>query len=168
MNTSTASIARDCSHIGMFVARRIRLSLPISRLAVLAICSAISIQAQEVGYWRFDEKAPGNTCDTTTSAIIDSSGNGHNGTAGIAIPYVAGSPGYGSSSALRFNTNSNDRILVPDAGTSGMFNFAPSQSVTIEAVIRATSSGQGGSGNIISKQGAVAGSPIPGEWISGF
>lgn len=140
------------------------MSLPITRLAALAIGSAISVQAQEIGYWHFDEKAPGNTCDTNTGAIIDSSGNGHNGTAGVAIPYVTGSPGYGSTSALTFNTNSNDRILVPDAGTSGVFNFASSQSVTMEAVIRSASTGQGGSANIISKQGAVVGSPIPGEW----
>lgn len=122
------------------------------------------LQAQEVGYWHFDEKAPGNTIDLTTNAIIDSSGNGHNGTAGALIPYIAGSPGYGSSSALTFNTNSNDRILVPDAGV-GAFNFASGQSVTMEAVIRTINSGQpGGSGNILSKQGAVVGSPIPGEW----
>lgn len=120
-------------------------------------------RAQEIGYWRFDEKVPGNTCDITTGAIIDSSGNGHNGTAGVALPYIAGSPGYGNTSALTFNTNSNDRILVPDAGV-GTFNFASSQSVTMEAVIRTINSGQGGSGNIISKQGAVVGSPIPGEW----
>ena len=61
------------------------------------------------------------------------------------------------------STPQNDRILVPDAGV-GAFNFASGQSVTMEAVIRTINSGQGGSGNIISKQGAVAGSPIPGEW----
>lgn len=128
-----------------------------------AALSSEASRAQVVGYWHFDEKAPGNTIDLTTNAIIDSSGNGHHGTAGALIPYVAGSPGYGSSPALTFNTNSNDRILVPDAGV-GNFNFAAGQSVTMEAVIRTINSGQGGSGNIISKQGAVAGSPIPGEW----
>ena len=124
---------------------------------------SVTVQAQEISFWHFDEKAPGNTIDLTTNAIIDSSGNGHHGTAGALIPYIAGSPGYGSSSALTFNTNSNDRILVPDAGV-GDFNFASGQSVTMEAVIRTINSGQGGSGNIISKQGAVVGSPIPGEW----
>ena len=130
---------------------------------IAAMAVPLALHAQVVGYWQFDEKAPGNTIDLTTNAIIDSSGNGHNGTAGALIPYIAGSPGYGSSSALTFNTNSNDRILVPDAGV-GAFNFASGQSVTMEAVIRTINSGQGGSGNILSKQGAVAGSPIPGEW----
>lgn len=142
---------------------RVRQARLACLLAGFALVLAAPLHGQEIGYWRFDEKAPGNTCDTTPDAILDSSGNGHNGTAGVALPYIAGSPGYGNTSALTFNTNSNDRILVADAGV-GAFNFAANQSVTMEAVIRTLYSGQGGSGNIISKQGAVSGSPIPGEW----
>jgi hypothetical protein len=164
MNRFTVSARRVLATISKVPLRRARISLLPFGLALVGMgCFLPSLQAQEVGYWHFDEKAPGNTIDLTTNAIIDSSGNGHNGTAGALIPYVAGSVAYGGTSALTFNTNSNDRILVPDAGV-GAFNFAAGQSVTMEAVIRTINSGQGGSGNIISKQGAVSGSPIPGEW----
>ena len=78
--------------------------LPLGLALMVTSCLAPSLLAQEVAFWHFDEKAPGSTVDLTTNAIIDSSGNGHNGTVGVAIPYVAGSPGYGSSSAHTFNT----------------------------------------------------------------
>jgi len=132
---------------------------------LLALSLISAARTQVVGFWQFNEKAPGNPCDTTVGAILDSSGNGHNGTASSVIPYVAGNPAYGSSTALEFGTNAAvDKIVVPD-GSAGAFNFSSGQSVTVEAVIRANSAGQPGfSGNIISKQGAVASAPLPGEW----
>ncbi|HEY4414413.1 MAG TPA: LamG domain-containing protein [Verrucomicrobiae bacterium] len=134
---------------------------------LLASCFSSLLNAQVVGYWHFDEKAAGNLCDTNAGAILDASGNGHNGTASLALPYVAGSPAYGGTSALTFYTNgANDKIVVPDA-SAGAFNFGAGQSITIEAVIRAHSAGLNGSsagGNIISKQGAVASAALPGEW----
>lgn len=122
----------------------------------LTFCLAATLRAQVVGYWRFDEQAPGNPVNTNAGALLDQSGNAYHGTGLAGLTYVPGSPLYGGTAALNF-TLSPDHVEVPDA--AGAFNFSPSQSITIEALVRTYSIGQDGIGAIANKQGAN-----PGEW----
>lgn len=115
--------------------------------------------AQVVGYWRFDEKSPGNTADTTAGAILDASGNANHATADAGMVYVAGSPAHGNTSGLAFSLGP-DKVAVPDP--LGVFNFTPAQSMTFEALIRTYTIGQDGVGAILSKADTTAGEP--GEW----
>lgn len=99
------------------------------------------------GYWTFDEQAAGTEASTASGAILDLSGNARNGT--VAAPgatYVAGSPEYGGTTALRLTTGA-DRVVVSDP--SGNFNFT--NSFTFEAVLRSTSTAT--SGSILAKNG---------------
>jgi hypothetical protein len=99
------------------------------------------------GYWKFDEKVPGNAASTAPGAILDASGNERNGTSS-SVPglYVEGSTYYGGTSALRLN-GGLDRIVVPDP--MGTFNFT--NSFTMEAVIRTTNQVAGGA--LLAKNG---------------
>lgn len=110
------------------------------------------------GFYQLNEKTSG-TADSTPGAILDSSGNARNGTAVslTGIPYIAGSPNYGNSSALQFTILNTNHVAIPDA--SGAFNWNPTQSVTLEAVIRTTTIGQAAVGSILAKQ--LAATP---EW----
>ena len=126
-------------------------------VVMLAVGLATALHAQVVGDWQFNEKAPGNNCDTTLGAILDSSGNAHHGTEPNPLPYLAGAPGYGTSSALSFNQIVTNRVLVPDPG--GFFNWSSAQSVTMEAVVRTVNIGSSVTGTILAKQVAS-----PGEW----
>ncbi len=99
------------------------------------------------GYWKFDEKAAGNDASTDVGSFLDFSGNERNGTSSSVPPvYVQGSPDYGNTSALRFNSGL-DRIVVPDV--SGAFNFT--NSFTMEAVLRTTNTVAGAA--IVAKNG---------------
>jgi Concanavalin A-like lectin/glucanases superfamily len=111
-----------------------------------------------LGYYQFNEKAPGSTADTTTGAILDSSSNARNGTVTLAgLPYVEGSPSYGDSSALEFTVAATNHVSIPDPTSA--FNFTPAQSITLEAIIKTTNIGQGSVGAIMAKQ-----SVVPPEW----
>lgn len=117
-----------------------------------------ALPAQVVGYWRFDEQAPGNSASTNTGAMLDASGNANSGAVSRAgVPYVTGSPDYGNTSALEFYAAAPAHVAIPDP--SGVFNFSPAQSVTLEALVRTYNIGQDGIGAIMNKQGAS-----PGEW----
>jgi hypothetical protein len=110
------------------------------------------------GFYQFNEKLPGNTADTTTNAILDFSGNSRNGTVSAAgLPYVVGSSNHGNTSALRYTVAAATHVAVPDP--TGAFNFNPTQSVTLEAVIRTVTIGQASVGSILAKQ--LAATP---EW----
>ncbi len=124
---------------------------------VAALAGAGCLDAQVIGYWQFDEKAPGNTADTAPGAILDSSGNAGHGNADTGMVYVAGSPAFGGTSGLAFSRDNADKIVVPDPW--GVFNFTPAQSMTFEAVVRTVTIGQSGVGAIVNKQVAS-----PGEW----
>ena len=110
-----------------------------------------------VGLYQLNEKAPGNTADTTTNAIVDSSGNARHGTASQAVPYVSGATNYGGTSALEFTVALGAHVAVPDP--TGAFNFSPTKSITLEAVIKTTNIGQSSVGAILAKQ--LAATP---EW----
>jgi len=127
----------------------------VTALVLASLCS-ISLNAQVVGYWRFNEKPPGSLSDTNAGSITDASGNAHHGTTAIPLSYAAGSAAYGRGSAFTF-TLSSDNVVVPDSG--GAFNFSPSQSFTLEALVRTYNIGQDGVGAIMNKQVAS-----PGEW----
>jgi len=118
-----------------------------------------------VARYEFNEKAPGASADTTPGAIIDSSGNGHNGTVYLVgdtatTPvYVVGDTNHGSTSALHFTyaATATNIITVPDPNNA--FNWTSTQSITMEAIIRTSASSQSGQGCILAKQVAN-----PGEW----
>jgi hypothetical protein len=109
-----------------------------------------------LGFYQLNEKIPGSTADTITNAILDVSGNGRHATASGALPYVAGSPNHGNSSALQFIVGGG-YLMVPDA--AGNFNWPATQSVTLEALVRTVNIGENSVGSILAKQGAT-----PGEW----
>lgn len=112
-----------------------------------------------MGFYQLNEKLPGNTADATAGAILDFSGNSRNGTVTslFGLPYVAGSPNHGNTAALGLTVLNTNHIAVPDP--AGAFNWNPTQSVTMEAVIRTTTIGQGAVGAIMAKQ--LAATP---EW----
>ncbi len=116
------------------------------------VISSLTVQA----LYLFDEKAPGSVPDTTSGAILDGSGLGRNGTVSNTLAYVAGSPAYGDTSAMQFVPGGSP-VIVPDS--TGTFNFTPTQSITMEAVIRTVNIGENSVGAIAAKQGAS-----PGEW----
>lgn len=105
-----------------------------------------------LGFYQFNEKAVGNLADATPGAILDASGANRHGTAvsEAGIPYVAGSPAYGDSTALAFTVLNENHVAVPDP--DGVFNWNPTQSITMEAVIRTVDIGQASVGAIAAKQ----------------
>lgn len=109
-----------------------------------------------LGFYQFNEKAPGNTVDNTAGAILDASGYARHATATGALAYVSGSLDYGNSSALQFLVGGGP-VVIPDA--AGVFNWTGTQSVTLEAVIRTVTIGENSVGALLAKQGAT-----PGEW----
>lgn len=111
-----------------------------------------------LGSYQFNEKAPGNAAETQADAILDGSGRGHHATAAAALSYVTGSPAYGNSSALQFvvgGAGVATPVTIPDP--SGVFNFATTQSITMEAIIKTTTIGENNVGALIAKQGASPG-----------
>jgi hypothetical protein len=109
-----------------------------------------------LGFYQFNEKAPGNPVDNTAGAILDASGYARHATATGALAYVSGSLDYGSSSALQFLVGGGP-VVIPDP--AGVFNWTGTQSVTLEAVIRTVTIGENSVGSLLAKQGAT-----PGEW----
>ena len=114
----------------------------LMRTAECAICLLMlsaAATASTVAFWQFDEKAPGQTADTTAGAIIDQTGN-HNATVISTGPqlYADGAPDYAGGSALNFNPAGTNALSVPnDAALQNL--FADGTSGTIEAMIRTTS-----------------------------
>jgi hypothetical protein len=114
--------------------------------------------------YQFNEKAAGQLADSTPGAIIDSSGNGHNGSVYLvgdtnALVYVVGSTNYGATAALHFTyiATETNNITIPDPNQA--FNFTANQSITMEAIIRTGGGSQAGQGCLLAKQIAN-----PGEW----
>jgi hypothetical protein len=122
-------------------------------LTVAFMMFAALVRAQTtpsvLAFWQFNEQASGGVSSTNIGAILDSSGNGFNGTTTIPINYVAGSPAYGSTPALNFVMGNLNFVDVPDP--TGAFVFAISQSFTLEAVVQTTDSGENGVGCIVGK-----------------
>jgi len=112
-----------------------------------------------IALYQLNEKLPGNNADTTPGAILDFSGNARNGnvTSLFGLPYVAGSTNHGNTSALGFTVTNTNHIAVSDV--AGAFNFTPTQSITMEAILRTTTIGQAAVGSILAKQ--LAATP---EW----
>jgi len=91
--------------------------------------------AATVGYWRFEEGVAGQAA-SGTGTIIDSSGNGNNGTAfndpiySSSVP-VSVIPNTGATDTLSMDFTGNDaRISVPDSSSLELTN-----SMTLEAYI---------------------------------
>lgn len=105
-------------------------------LALVCATSAFA-HAATVAFWQFNEEAPGEQADGIAGAIIDSSGNNHNGTVtGAEMPgYVEGKNDPTSALALTIN---DDRVVVPNSSDFDLM-LADLQSYTIEAIVQMTS-----------------------------
>jgi hypothetical protein len=157
MNRTTVSACANFSAVLNFPAARPRtLAQPVALALLLAAGLSGVTHGQVIGFWQFNEKSPGNTSDTTAGAILDASGNANHGTTALPLSYTAGNAAYGTGAALAF-TLSPDNVVVPDP--SGVFNFSPGQSITLEALVRTYNIGQDSIGAIMNKQVAS-----PGEW----
>jgi hypothetical protein len=112
-------------------------SAGLPRLLVTCIVAALSCSAKAstVGYWRFEEGIP-NTPARGTGTIIDSSGNGNNGTPFYGPVYssnvpVSTIPQTGEQDSLSMLFNGTDqRVFIPDSPS-----LALTQSITLEAYI---------------------------------
>ena len=108
----------------------------VKLIMCLALVSATAAftQGATVGYWQFNEKAPGQQADGTAGAIIDSSVKGHHGTAvGSTLPSYAAGPN-DPTSAISL-TIGNDRVEVPHSADFNLM-FADLQDYTIEAIVK--------------------------------
>jgi arabinan endo-1,5-alpha-L-arabinosidase len=97
---------------------------------------ATSIQAATVAYYRFEEGTTGSPASSANGAILDSSGNGINGTAFNGPVYSANVPvnpvpavGLPNAHALSFN-GTNQRVFVPNVPALSL-----THSLTLEAWI---------------------------------
>jgi hypothetical protein len=112
-----------------------------------------SAQAATVAYWRFEEGAA-NTAAMGTGTILDSSGNGNNGTAVNGPVYsnnvpTATIPGTGAADSLSMSFNGTSQsVFIPDDS-----DLALTQSLTLEAYIDPLS------------VHSISGSPTDGEVI---
>ncbi len=116
-----------------------------TRLPVLILCLAVVLlfenkaSAAFIAYWRFENGAGGSAASGIGS-ILDSSGNGHNGTpvnGPVYSPSVpTGSiPQTGETNALSLDFNgTNQRLFIPDSSAFNLTSF------TIEASILVRSS----------------------------
>ena len=111
-------------------------------------------QAETIGYWQFNEKAPGQQADGTAGEIIDSSGKGHHGTAvGSTLPSYAAGPN-DPTSAISL-TVGNDRVEVPHS-TGFDLRCDLLQDYTIEAFVKIPPREDSHGAVIISKLGSGA------------
>ena len=104
-------------------------------VGTLAACLSGSVKGAQQGYWRFEEGTANNAA-TGFGSIIDSSGNGNNGTPANGPIYsnnlpVTSIPQTGASNKLSMQFNgSNQRVFIPDSSS-----LALTQSLTLEAYI---------------------------------
>ncbi len=110
---------------------------------LLAIVDGYKLNAGTVAYYRFEEGANGLAA-SGTNTILDSSGNGLNGTAFGSVTYTSNVPvnpipltDAANLLSLSFD-GSSGRIFIPDDP-----QFALTNSLTLEAFIYATSPGAG-------------------------
>jgi len=114
------------------MARRMVLPLLLVTLLCARPCAA---QSSTVGYWRFEEGSPGAVA-SGTGTILDSSGNGNNGTPENGPTYSTNVPtstipqtGASNHLSMLFN-GTNQQIFIPDDPS-----LALTQSLTLEAYI---------------------------------
>lgn len=90
-----------------------------------------------VGFWQFNEKPPGSGADAVVGSILDSSGNGHHGTAvGDPLPvYIAGPNDPTSAIVLLKGGASEDRVTIPHSADFNLM-LADLQDYTIEAIVK--------------------------------
>jgi hypothetical protein len=104
-------------------------------MILIGLCA--SVQAQTIGFWQFNEKSAGEQADGTAGAILDSSGNGHHGTAvGDPLPsYVASANNLPSAIGLTVGNTVEDRIEIPHSADFNLM-LADLQDYTIEAIVK--------------------------------
>ncbi len=129
-------------------------SLVMCAVAISTILLGSVAQADTIGFWQFNEKAPGQQTTGVAGEIIDPSGNGHHGQAiGTPLPsYAAGYLDLHSAITLtRGGTSRNtvyagdDDIKVPHH-TDFNLMLADGQDYTIEAYINTTLLADNGGG----------------------
>jgi sialidase-1 len=113
------------------------------------------------GFWNFEEKLPGQSCDTNSGAILDvSPANYANDlTAQTNLAYLAGSTNYGSGAALHFSGTGG--LQLSDAASSNHFDFGSNASFTLEVVFRVATN-YSSVGCLVSKD---YGSKLPSWWL---
>jgi hypothetical protein len=103
--------------------------------------------AATIGYWRFEEGTAGNPAAGANS-VLDSSGNGLNGTPANGPVYSTDLPPWGPAlgSTLSLHFRDSTRVFVPDIPVLQL-----SHSLTIEASVKTEPMlpNTGGAGNIL-------------------
>jgi sialidase-1 len=87
-------------------------------------------------FWNFEEKSPDQTASTNLGAILDLhpfAGSNHL-TAQKPFSYILAATNWGSGAALAFDGTGG--LQMPDAATGNHFDFAGTNSFTLEAVFR--------------------------------
>ncbi|MGB0774264.1 MAG: LamG-like jellyroll fold domain-containing protein, partial [Akkermansiaceae bacterium] len=112
-------------------------------------------------FWNFEEKAIGETATTGSASLLDihPSNNKRHLTPDAAFSYLAGSPNYNNSKALKFTDNGG--LSIEDYLTENNFDFAGDDSFTLEAVIRIPN-GTSNTGAIVAKD---LGANQPSWWL---
>lgn len=87
-------------------------------------------------FWNFEEKSPGQTASTNTGALRDIHpfDGGNHLTAAKPFSYVTGGTNFGGGAALAFDGTGG--LQISDAATENHFDFAATNSFTLEAVFR--------------------------------
>ncbi len=112
-------------------------------------------------FWNFEEKSAGAACSTNAGAILDISpaGFANNITAQSPFLYTAGPTNFGSGAALQFDGTGG--LQMSDAATSNHFDFATTNSFTIEVVFRVPF-GSSQVGALVAKD---YGAKLPSWWL---
>jgi hypothetical protein len=127
-------------------------------MALVALLVSGAQAAGVVGYWQFNEQAPGEQTIGAPGEIIDSA-NGHNGTAsGTTLPSYVASSAKNPPSALGFSPSASQKVVVPDS--TGAFNmmFGSLKSYTIEAIVKMPQNAGANMASIMCKRAGSAGS----------
>jgi MSHA biogenesis protein MshQ len=110
-------------------------------ISLLAMAQTVSIRGATVAYWRFEEGAA-NQAATGVGTILDSSGNGLDGTPINGPIYSAAVPadpipqtGASDHLSLAFNSAAAQRVFIPDNPS-----FELTHSLTLEAYINPSAS----------------------------
>ncbi|HEY4414414.1 MAG TPA: sialidase family protein [Verrucomicrobiae bacterium] len=123
--------------------------------------AATAAENPQPAFWNFEEKAPGQTANTNSGAILDVSpaALSNNLTAQKAFAYILAGTNFGGGSALTFDGTGGLRIA--DAATDNHFDFGATNAFTLEAVFRIPS-GSTQTGALVAKD---YGPLLPSWWL---
>lgn len=118
-------------------------------------------EAPVPAFWNLEEKTPGQVCSTNPGAIRDihPAAFTNHLTAQAAFAYVDGPTNFGSGAALHFDGTGG--LQLSDAASSNHFDFAATNSFTVEVVFRIPA-GSTQVGALVSKD---YGTKLPSWWL---